>query len=721
MTEPTPLTLEISLDTLRHLGMNLYSSLPPVISELVANAYDARARRVDITVADDHVVIQDDGIGMDRGDAQSKYLRVGRDRREEDPAPTADADPFPEWPRREAPMGRKGIGKLAMFSVANEVELISNKRGQAVGMKMSRESIEEKSKAQLKYSPDDLDVPDGFPQGTRITLRRLRRVRAISAERVLKAIARHFSVIDMDAAGGKGPNDFAVYVNGERVTVDHWDVFKRLQFMWHLGPESMSYAARCAAGCKTFQLDDEVKFADGTSARVTGWIGTVAQPEQLKTKVGEVDINDNRIVVDCRGKVAIANFLHHFGEAGLYAAYLAGYIRADFLDATAEDIATSDRERMKEDDPRMVALGKYVWEQLKIIQEKWRKLRREAAVEDSTKDPAIGPIVSEWLEGLTDDETADARHLIGRLSGARFSNDADKAQVLKFGILAFERLRVQHKLHMLRDSPDDQLETIAAMFALESDLENALYADIASQRLLVVQELEKLVDADAKERTIQKHIFEHLWLLEPSWTLQDQINKRLEERVNTEFEGVSLPKAQKEGRLDIRYRRAGGIHIIVELKRPGVKSDVYELLKQVSKYRDALKKCLREVEDNADPNIQCVCLVGKRPDIGPDERRVLQAHGTEIYTYDEVIADSCNRFADYLKAQKKFSRVRNILAKLDGVKGTDEDADPVEAPAKSRPAIAKAPKGTPPPGHAAIARAAAPRRKPPRKKPRKKR
>lgn len=67
MTGRKKLSLTIALDTLNHLGMNLYSSLPPVVSEVVGNACDARARRVDITLSEDGVMIEDEGIGMERG------------------------------------------------------------------------------------------------------------------------------------------------------------------------------------------------------------------------------------------------------------------------------------------------------------------------------------------------------------------------------------------------------------------------------------------------------------------------------------------------------------------------------------------------------------------------------------------------------------------------------------------------------------------------------
>lgn len=670
MTNPQPLLLRIALDTLRHLGMNLYSSLPPVLSELVANAYDARARRVDIRLGDDEVVIQDDGIGMNRSDVQEKYLVVGRDRRVDDPPVPTDTDVFAQWPRRDKPMGRKGIGKLAMFSIASEVEIESVNRGERVALKMDRSKIEEAARSKQDYSPDEITPSCEFDVGTRVILRGLKRQRAISGDRVLWSIARRFSVIDIDdSETDDGENAFIVFVDGVKVTAEHWDVFGKLQYMWYLGPESVRFAHRCPEGCRCAELDPMV-MCDGKEYLLKGWIGTVERPEQLKSTVSGITINDNRIVVDCRGKVAIANFLHQFGESGVYASYLAGYIRADYLD-DGEDIATSDRERMREDDPRVEALRSFVQKLLKRVQKDWTEFRRKTAEDDAAKDP----IVKEWLDGLKEDECSDARRLLGRLGGVRFSDEEDRAQVLKYTILAFERLRVRHKLHLLRDAPDESLSTIAAMFALESDLENALYADIATQRLEVVKKLEALVDDDEKERAVQQHLYDHLWLLEPSWTIQDQLSSRLEERVTTEFGKVSLTKEETEGRLDIRYRKSGGVHIIVELKKPDVRRTVYQLLDQVKKYRSALATCLQDVEGVTDPIIQCVCLLGKRPVLTREEENVLIAAGTQVFSYDQVISDSCKRFAEYLQAQERFGRIQMILKKLDGVAAPSSTAN----------------------------------------------
>src|SRR5438876_11757622 len=98
-----PYQLTIDLQVLKHLGIGLYSNVPAVVSEMVANAYDADARKVTVTIEAEKIDIQDDGLGMDASDANDKFLTVGYDKRGSGEATT------PKLKRK--PMGRKGIGK----------------------------------------------------------------------------------------------------------------------------------------------------------------------------------------------------------------------------------------------------------------------------------------------------------------------------------------------------------------------------------------------------------------------------------------------------------------------------------------------------------------------------------------------------------------------------------------------------------------------------------
>lgn len=110
--------INIDKKVLRLLGAQLYGDTPSIISELVQNAYDADAKAVWITintVSEMSIVVQDDGIGMTPDEVNSRFLNIGQDRR----------SMYPESPGGRKVLGRKGIGKLAVFSLAKVVDVYS--------------------------------------------------------------------------------------------------------------------------------------------------------------------------------------------------------------------------------------------------------------------------------------------------------------------------------------------------------------------------------------------------------------------------------------------------------------------------------------------------------------------------------------------------------------------------------------------------------------------
>ena len=60
----------IDLNVLNHLGLGLYSSTPAVLTEIIANAYDADASevRINLNIEDGIITIIDDGHGMTADD-----------------------------------------------------------------------------------------------------------------------------------------------------------------------------------------------------------------------------------------------------------------------------------------------------------------------------------------------------------------------------------------------------------------------------------------------------------------------------------------------------------------------------------------------------------------------------------------------------------------------------------------------------------------------------
>ena len=135
MSEHRPLVMKLSLNVLRHLGINLYSNVPAVLSEVVANAWDADSNQVRIELAREQarIVIEDDGCGMTRAEVVDRFLLVGYQRRLGQPGSTPA--------KCRAPMGRKGIGKLSLFSIANEITVETNRDGEKTALRMRLDDV----------------------------------------------------------------------------------------------------------------------------------------------------------------------------------------------------------------------------------------------------------------------------------------------------------------------------------------------------------------------------------------------------------------------------------------------------------------------------------------------------------------------------------------------------------------------------------------------------
>lgn len=207
MSEPRKLVMTISLNALEHLGINLYSNIPAVLSEVVANAWDADAQKVSVTIdkTAETIVIQDDGTGMDRDGVIDRFLTVGYKRRDELGETTASG---------RKPMGRKGIGKLSIFSIAQIADVYTTLNDERTAFQMDREVIRKAiaGKGQVAYEPDELtDWPSDLNKGTRIVLSKISKsLSGMTIEGLKRRVARRFSVI--------GPkNDFVVSVNGAAI------------------------------------------------------------------------------------------------------------------------------------------------------------------------------------------------------------------------------------------------------------------------------------------------------------------------------------------------------------------------------------------------------------------------------------------------------------------------------------------------------------------------
>jgi hypothetical protein len=643
--------MSLDLNVLNHLGLNLYSNTPAVLSEVVANSYDADALNVKIYISkeEDKIKIIDDGNGMTLKEINDKFLKVGYQKRINGEAHSKKYN--------RAVMGRKGIGKLSLLSIADTIEIHSkteNEEGNALLLsKVDLEQTIVDQKADL-YHPKEIDFIDfDEKHGTKIIITDFQRSINRSSSFLRPRLAKRFVI-------NHGKNPFNIFINDRIITIEDRSFFKKVEFLWPIG----NFDENTIQGFNNIKKQPILNSnIENTQFKISGWIATVDKPSSLKTD-GD---NNNKISIICRGKLAQEDILTFYNEGGMYADYIIGEIHADFLDDDNErDIATSNRQQFNENDVRFQALQNHVYSLLKKIQGKWTSLRNEVSVKKATSEI---PVLSEWYDSQRGDAKKYAKKLFATIENLHFDEDlSKKKEIYKFGVLAFERLRIADKLSELENLSADSLTHFGEIFSELQDIEATLYYDIAKQRVDIINKISDCCNDNEREKVIQQYLFDNLWLLDTSWDRATVNTGRLEQSVKKEFKKYSdsLSDDEKKARIDIRYKTSAGKHIIIELKRykTTYKIDEFDLGRQVKKYTKALKKCLLDAgEEN--PYIEAVCVVGPGAiDDLKEANETLKTIPARVITYDELIKNAQDSYKEYLEQNVKAGKIKKLIEQL---------------------------------------------------------
>ena len=678
MDAPKKYQMSISLNVLEHLGINLYSNVPAVLSEVVANSWDADATNVDIEIGKDTITIVDDGHGMELSDINGKFLRVGYKRRA---AKVDGAAVTTNYGRKV--MGRKGIGKLSLLSIAGIVKVETFKDGEQNGFVMSLEEIENHTKQEIKnhtkqgkqkfYEPEPLFLSELTldKNGTRIVLTDLKKqITKAHSNYLRKRIARRFSII--------GSKDFNVFVDGSPVEIKDLDYFDKIQFLWYYGDESEKYINLCnnlENPKNTEKRDGTIEVTDkdnieNLTGSIKGWIGTVRKPMELTdTNVdGEKDVNENlnKIVIMVRGKLAQENILDDFRQSGFYTKYLIGEIHADFLDMdNLDDIATTSRQEIIKDNPRYETLKTWMKNELFHIRDRWDEWRSEIVTREVNQIPAI----KEWFDELKPTERKQAESLFSKIGKVHFDNDENRNQLYIHTALAFENLLYKDALDQLERISLENIPAFMEILGNFDDIEVSLYYQMIQERLKIITKLQEIIDDNAVEKVVQECLYDHLWLLDPSWD-RATATPSMERNVRTEFGKLDaqLTDREKSGRFDIKYKTTPGKHVIIELKRSGRRLDELELIAQVDNYRNALEKLVAAAGRN-EP-VEVVCIVGKplkqwiNPTKEKESKEAMEARNIRVIQYQELIENAYRNYKDFLDENKEAGRLYRLIKNI---------------------------------------------------------
>lgn len=357
--------LNVDPRILELLGPNLYTNIYYVLAELIANAYDADAHNVYIISNKDDVRVEDDGHGMsyDAGDID-RYLNVAGVSR------LTEEESFTKSKRRRK-MGRKGVGKLAALSVSENVNVLTIANGEKSGFVLARRPDHDNV---LKSIPEDSISFDYIDQhGSAIIMLnpQYRLHKTLSA--IKRNLLRIFPLID---------NDFIIHIirGTEEVTIAEFDkvVMSELSTLITLGNR---FAPLCDLVPDTYPdkrdqlvvsqngkvIPIQMRASDGIEheyqLEIEGWIGTYKSTRGRKAEM--TDFPDNFISLFAHGKMGEFNILPMVGQNKLNEVYVVGQLHVDLFELTElPDMALSNRQGYKSDDPRYEAVREYVRKEL---------------------------------------------------------------------------------------------------------------------------------------------------------------------------------------------------------------------------------------------------------------------------------------------------------------------------------------------------------------------
>jgi hypothetical protein len=357
--------LNVDPRILELLGPNLYTNIYYVLAELIANAYDADAKNVYIISNKDDIRVEDDGHGMsyEAGDIE-KYLNVAGVSR------TTEAESRTKSGTRRK-MGRKGVGKLAALSVSENVDVLTVAKGEKSGFILSRRP---EGGNKLKPISDEKIVFERVANNGSAIIMRFPQYRL---HKTLNAVKRNllkiFPLIN---------SEFRIHVirGNEEVTIEDFDqnvmgelttlvtLGNKFEHLCSLVPDYFPSRRSDLVSAQTKKIIPlSMKATDGRdheySLEILGWIGTYKTTRGRKAEM--TDFPDNFISLFAHGKMGEFNILPVVGQNKLNEVYVVGQLHADLFELTElPDMALSNRQGYKSDDPRYQAVLDYVRNEL---------------------------------------------------------------------------------------------------------------------------------------------------------------------------------------------------------------------------------------------------------------------------------------------------------------------------------------------------------------------
>lgn len=359
----------------------MYSTLPPVLAELIANAHDADAETVTLTLNDENeekeIVVEDDGDGMSFDEINRKFLRIGRNRRTDDKCDVT--------PKGRKIIGKKGLGKLSFFGIAHQIKISTRQAGQENIFSMEWEDI---MTEEGEYRPKILErdapcLPEAH--GTKIVLRQIQRLTDFTPDQLANSLSKMF-IIDSDFKvkiihNSKDP----IFVSNDRR-------FSSLdkEVEWKVPSDS--------------KYEDNYDNAD----RIVGRLMATKKPIPENTNMRGITLFSRNKLVNSPKYFSGSTSSHFFS-------YLTGWLKVDFIDDLEEDVIATNRQSLNWGHEEMADLHNHLHGLTNWLERDWRKKRKEKREKKISDETKIN--LPDWFGKLPEDIRGNVEPLITTIIG----------------------------------------------------------------------------------------------------------------------------------------------------------------------------------------------------------------------------------------------------------------------------------------------------------------
>lgn len=627
MSNNKKLEFTFEIGTIDHLGVKLYSTIPPMIAELISNAWDADAHNVYMYFNDGaakSIVVKDDGSGMDFDELNEKFLKIGRNRRV-----STHSDVTPG----ERPvLGKKGLGKLSMFGIGKKITISTVKDGKKNSFVMDYDAIKACSQ-QKTYEPTILEyeVATQEASGTEIKIENLARQSGFDLEGIRRNILNRFSIFS---------TDFIVHINDDDKLLINKNgiITENYQFKWDF-PKDFNEEQQSFQSLYDF----------GINNKITGTIYTSATPLSKKQQ---------GIILFSRGKLVQESMSFSERANDNFFQYMAGSFAVNFIDESPEvDNCSTDRKSLAWDtygNTDLDLLKQLLEKLVSMTQNKWRQSRKEAKKQ---KIKERGVDLDKWIDDLNPAEKSLARKLVDAiLENESLSEDAVSNYISyikdMYGFTGFQDFTA--KL--------DELGVLGNENALKlltdwSEIEAKEYAKISLGRMKTIDQFDKYIQDNASEtKVIQKFLQEFPWLLDP------KMEKFEREVTYSELLKRTFPddtELESNRRIDFLCTSSSGVVHVIELKRPNIQLTSKQL-QQISAYVEFIKK---HFPDSVDKVKGFLISDNMTYEPGAESmRKGLETQSIYVKSYSDLLAEArlyneelYNRYTDIEKKKKGLS------------------------------------------------------------------